>query len=550
MPPWCRRIAGDGPTLLLAPHAGLCTRDLLAGDAAGALRGNDLFTDDVASLLAARLDATLVVNPEVDRNELDLNRVSEVVARAPWLLEVLREELERILARHPVAQLLIVHGWHVVDPRCDVGIGVRLTGAAEAASRAGRLTVSPCYVDGVLERLRVAGEDLGIRTTYGERWPAAHRNNVMQIFRRHPRAGGEPLDHALATLAASGRIEAVQLELGAPLRWPGAWRERFVAAAAAAFGAPRATASRGPSFPSRASAPAAGALAHGAGDARSGSWEAAGAAEPRGVALQAFDLHAGDEGLGIVVGVGAMSPDELGARLLLLPGGQRVLLFTGHERIGRRPPGTVGGLAVRSCAGGFAVQFMGPVLELPDASRYFRHERAQREAALVDLRLDLRFAARDGVPYGCVEGTAELDDGRAWRIAAHGFTDPVLARGIQGAARTLRLTASFGAALGVTAMLASDATGSLVRWSTERGATSLAARAGDALPRIEPGRLPAPFSVGTDGGPWLHVVPRSHVTILRPSAARTYARVTFGAVTCELADGRVGGGFYEHGEAA
>lgn len=529
LPPWCRSVSGDGPTLVVAPHGGTCTRDLLAAATAGALRGNDLYTEEVALRLAERLGGSLIANPEIDRNELDLNRISEVAEGAPWFLDLLRCELERILARHPVAQLLIVHGWHVIQPRCDVGIGARLAHGALAAQSAARLTVSPAYVRDVLERLREAGEELGIRTTYGERWPAAHRNNVMQIFRRERLTPASP--HPLAALAAGGRIEAVQIELGVPLRWPGPWRERFLRSAAAAFGEPpRSVATRGVASGTVASARAEGR-----------------AAAPRGFSLQAYDLAAGGDGLGIVVGLGAMSPDELGARLLLLPGGQRMLLYTGHERIGRGAAGTVGGLEVRPCAGGFVVRFRGPVLDVADASRYFRHEPAQREAAIVELELDVRFLAVGDGSYGCVEGVARFGE-RTWGIGAHGFTEPVLARMAPAASGTVRLTASFGAELGVAATLAPGPGNSIVRCLTASGWSTHTAETDAALPAIRAGRLPEPFAIQTGDGPRVLCTPRSHVTILRPAGEGAHARITFGAATFELADGRVGGGFYEHGE--
>jgi len=533
LPPWCRRIAGDGSTLVVAPHGGLCGRDLVA-PGAGGLRGNDLYTDEIAGALADRLGGSLIVNAAVDRNDLDLNRISEVAERAPWFLELLQAELERILARHPVAQLLVVHGWHVVDPRCDLGIGMRLTAGDDAAAHAARLTVSPAYAAGALEQLRDVGAAHGIRATFGERWPAAHRNNVMQLFRRGRRSGEEGPRHPLAALASAGRVEAVQVELGAPLRWPGPWRERFLLTAEAAFGGA-----------SRASVREAGAPATDAVDR-----PASAGAAPVAVALQALDTAAGEHGLGVVVGLGPMSRDELGARLLLLPGGQRLLLFTGHERIGRRAPGSVGGLAVRACDDGFAVRFRGPVLDVPDACRYFRNEGAQREATVVELELELRFAAHDGGSYGRVEGVARLAGGESWKVGTHGFTDPVLARGAASAARRVRLTASFGAGLGVAATLAASSAESSVQCLTHGAATTHAMHGGCALPTIEPGRLPAPFVIDSVDGPRVTCTPRSHVTILRPAGEGAFTRVTFGAASCTLSDGRDGGGFYEHGEGA
>jgi hypothetical protein len=85
---------------------------------------------------------------------------------------------------------------------------------------------------------------------------------------------------------------------------------------------------------------------------------------------------------------------------------------------------------------------------------------------------------------------------------------------------------------------------------TNGGATTHATHGGCALPAIEPGRLPAPFVIEAVDGPRVTCTPRSHVTILRPAGEGAYTQVTFGAAICTLSDGRVGGGFYEHGEGA
>ncbi|MEW6268646.1 MAG: hypothetical protein AB1689_05035, partial [Thermodesulfobacteriota bacterium] len=369
-----------------------------------------------------------------------------------------------------------------------------------------------------------------IRTTFGERWPAAHPNNVMQLFRRAPRTSNGSGPAALAALAASGRTHAVQLELGAPLRFPGAWRERFLVAAVATFGR-------------RASVRD---LRGDAADELAGPLPRASAAGPsRGVALQAHDPSASGDGLGIVAGVGPLGGDEIGGRLLLLPGGQRLLLFTGHGR--RRDDGRLvtGGLEAVAFDGTTEVRFRGPLLDIPDGALYFRDEAAQLAARVRDAEVELRFAARGDGGFGTVAGRVRLDD-TVLRVDAQGFTDPVLARfapdhpGVR-----LRLTASFGADLGLVADLA-----------PEPGAASLAARGaadraplafdGDVvLPDVPPARLAAPFRLPLRGGGALRCAPRAHVTILRALRPGLFARVTFGVASYALGE-RLGSGFYEH----
>jgi hypothetical protein len=531
-PSWCTFVARGGPTLVIAPHGGLSARDLLAAETAGTLRGNDLHTAAVAADLAERLDGSLIANVAVDRNELDLNRIDEVAAAAGWFFDLMAEQVERLLARHPVAQVLVVHGWHVVQPRCDVGVGARLERAADAHAAAPRLTVAPEHVCGALDRLRLTGERHGIHTTFGERWPGAHRNNVLQLFRR--RSPVAPGAHALARLAASGRVQAVQLELGTPLRWPGPWRERFLAAASEAL-----------ALPGRAGTEAA----HRAPSARDARARADDAVPPvRASALQAHDPASGRDGLGIVVGLGPISRDELGARLLLFPGGQRMLLFTGHARIATGS-GRVGGLVVERGDDRLAVRFRGPVLDVPDASRYFRDEAAQLDAGLLDLDLTLCWRGTAGGAFGAVEGRARLGDA-TWDVATHGFTDPVLGRPAPAGRGGLRLTAALAApgeaASGLLAELGAD--GGVLR---ELGAAGEALRESAAVPSFTPpaatpGVLVAPFTVPLGDGRELLCEPRGHVTILRPAGAGSFARITFGSAGFAFAGGRCGTGFYEH----
>jgi hypothetical protein len=541
LPSWCRSVPARGPALVIAPHGGLCARDLLAPDPAASLRGNDLHTGELAELLAERLDASLVANVASDRNDLDLNRVDEVLARAPWFLDTIAEHLERIVARHGRALVLIVHGWQIVQPRCDVGVGARLADARDAAGRAARLTVSTEFVAGTLEALRAATATRGVHTTYGLRWPAQHPNNVMRLFRRVPDAA--PASHGaqrIAALATSGLVEAVQLELGAPLRYPGPWRERFLDAAGVAFA--------GWPGQGRAAVASRAAVAGTEDDARAPRAPGARVAPPRGAALQAFDAAAGAHGLGIVVGLGAMSPRELGARLLLLPGGQRMLLFTGHERIGSGTDDRVGGLEARPCAGGLTVRFRGPVLDVPDASRHFREEAVQLAARVVELALDLRFAGQGETGYGRVTGEARVA-GTVWRIDTHGFTEPVLARPV-AASGSLRLTASFGEALGVTAEIAAPPHGARLRYLTPDGAREHTVVAPTEPDVVVPGRLADAFELRTHDGPVLRCTPLGHTTIRRPGPGGRAMHVTFGAARFDLDGGEQGGGFYEHGVPA
>jgi N-formylglutamate amidohydrolase len=122
LPDWCRIRRGAGPLVLVAPHGGRRASDELCQPNGRRLKINDLHTAELAEELAERLDASLLANCALDRNELDLNRVSAIARSAPWFLAELGELVSSALERHPVVEVVVVHGWHVVQPKCDVGI--------------------------------------------------------------------------------------------------------------------------------------------------------------------------------------------------------------------------------------------------------------------------------------------------------------------------------------------------------------------------------------------------------------------------------------------
>src|SRR5512147_139569 len=114
-PAWCRWRQGTSAVLVVAPHGG--RREPLTHAGAHRTRKvNDLYTADLAEELAGALGASLIVNSAVDRNHLDLNRISQVAARAEWFLELIEALVGEILARHDRAELLFVHGWNVIQP--------------------------------------------------------------------------------------------------------------------------------------------------------------------------------------------------------------------------------------------------------------------------------------------------------------------------------------------------------------------------------------------------------------------------------------------------
>ena len=69
-------IPGSIPLVLVAPHGG--RRDPVRHPwSRGRVKVNDLHTPDLARDLATRTGAAALINASLDRNDVDLNRVSE-----------------------------------------------------------------------------------------------------------------------------------------------------------------------------------------------------------------------------------------------------------------------------------------------------------------------------------------------------------------------------------------------------------------------------------------------------------------------------------------
>src|SRR5271163_1083201 len=102
--PWLEVIEGAAPILLIAPHGGH------AGAASLSTlhpKVNDLETAAITRDLAQRLGAAALINAGMDRNEIDCNRLSQLGARAPWMLDLIADRATRIVDRHGRATVLL-----------------------------------------------------------------------------------------------------------------------------------------------------------------------------------------------------------------------------------------------------------------------------------------------------------------------------------------------------------------------------------------------------------------------------------------------------------
>lgn len=385
-------LPGESPLVLVAPHGG--RRDAVRRPwISGQLKVNDLHTAALTTELAALTGGTALVNAVADRNDVDLNRIGETYERAPEFLEHLQEALESTLARHGRATLLTVHGWNVVQPVVDVGLGCRPGADPFAVGRGA--AVSPAFAETAVRRLVDACGARGIGATVGARYPARNRENLLQLFTPRYRDDPRPLIAALAGLAP--RVEAMQLELGIALRWPGPWRERFIDACRAVLrdltdpGAPD-------SAPRAMRDPVGGARV---------------APVTRRFEFTSPTL------------CGLVGLDAPGGRMLLFPPRGGLALFTG-ERTGGERAASVGALDLERGERGLGLRFRGPLLTFPDTTPFLDLETGLASADLVDAEVEIDFTADEPGPtggaFGQVRGRAVVA-GASWPLTGHGFAE-------------------------------------------------------------------------------------------------------------------------------
>src|SRR5579863_1102105 len=160
---WLEVIDSDSPLLLIAPHGGRAearTRSMLNP------KVNDLHTADITRGLATRLGASALINVAMDRNRLDCNRLSQIVERAPWLLEMIANRVDAIVATYGRVTVLLIHGWNIIEPRVDFGLGLRHSGGELRPP--GSACVSACddFINGPLAGLADRLHGIGIKPTY------------------------------------------------------------------------------------------------------------------------------------------------------------------------------------------------------------------------------------------------------------------------------------------------------------------------------------------------------------------------------------------------
>lgn len=451
LPTWMRFITGEAPIVFVAPHGG---RRPVNAPIRDSIKVNDLYTAELTSELAARTQGYALINQALDRNEIDLNRISQVRARATWFLEALVELLSSLAERHDEVRVFFVHGWNVVQPVCDLGMGLKQRGEQIVpASKYAAPTLSPEFFNSVVVPFQTTALAAGLDVAIGRRYPAADKENVMQLFSARFATDQSLLIQSLAELSVQRKIEALQLELGVGLRWPGAERERFVEifCQTLANGASPTQNKQEVEFPPLPSTVlktitkphlngSSALLSHSAERTR-------------------FGLHFHDplSGLGIMGGVECGGgAHTYSGRLMLSLGGTEMALFTGEDAA-RHESGhiQVGGLVWRGEPDGFSITYQGPVMRFSHPQAFIRLEEglAASWVELADVRLRLTIPFQfDGAPpplfLAHLLGEVRLRDGER-RIDAWGFLDTLKAEEAGRLSPRRLVSLPFGRDLGV-----------------------------------------------------------------------------------------------------
>ena len=430
-------------------------------------------------------------------------------------MDLIDSLLAQILRRHATAEILFIHGWNIVQSKCDVGVGARLSDDGAARRPPTALTVSPQYISHRLQPFSELCQQANIRVVYGERYPARHPNNVVQLFRHAATAEGR---HQ-TPWPYQDRLQAVQLELGIPIRWPGVMRDRFVAATVRAF------------------QPARDRRVARARSMREAERETL----PAPIGLQFYDATCR---LGLTSRIESnRSRTTVSGRLLVFSGANRIALFTGEDRGANHLPS--GGPHFSRCERGFRLTFDGPLLELNDGRRYIELEDAFAASLLRPTSIDLTF--RPGIlpNYGAIEGTVRVG-ARTLTIQTYAFSDTaVLHRSPHRQETETTLTASLGRELALRTCSGGNGRPETVIQITADGETPLPSP-GVVVSLDSDQVTPQRFVVTTLGEDALVATPLSRMAIIRPAGKGHYARVTLGVAQFTWGTKRSGFGFYEY----
>lgn len=489
VPDWLELREGRRPVVLVAPHGGRRRRAIRRGDSV-----NDLHTGEITLELAARLDAHAIVNHCLDRNDIDLNRISHLIERAPQVLALLGAAVEAALQDGAVPLVLFVHGWNMVVPCCDIGIGLRRRGGLVTGRHP---ILSRTRYEGTIARIEAELAARGVASAIGRRYTASGRDNAAQLFSGRYAGHEDPAVAAFAEMSLEGRADAAQLELGIPLRWPGPARAALLDGLVAALEA---------DIPAK--------------PVRRKEWNLAPAVQPNGDehARTGFALQAVLDAEGSVAmfgGVEATGARSLASRLCVLGTDGTMMLLVGEgDWDGNPDVFAMDGLLWRVHESGARIELTlrGPMIRYRTHEAYLDLEEGLSASDLVDGDVALRFDA-DSTGHGRLTGRLRCGELQL-DVDAAAFLDRGSHRGPDARERIRVLTARPG---GVPTVMRSDAGAGLEH-------------------HREAGALGVIRSSGAGCGGLLQAEIVARVPVWRPVADGVFSRWTFGVVRCRFDD--------------
>jgi hypothetical protein len=449
LPSWMTYIEGETPIVFVAPHGGRRSADASILDN---IKVNDLYTADLTTELATVTRGYALINHSLDRNELDLNRISQVRTHAPWFLAALVELLSSLVERHGAARVFFIHGWNVVQPVCDLGIGLKQHGTKIVPVGKAAPTLNAQFFTDVLLPFRTVALAEGIDVALGRRYPAADKNNVMQLFSARFAEDQSPLIRTLAGLSAQGKINAVQCELGVGLRWPGSERERFVEVFCRTLGNHLSPSDiRAQNFSTLSLPPSSPPVtAH----HNTFPLPLRRASEPLRLGLHFHDTASG---LGLMGGIECdpAEPTHSG-RLLLFLGGTEMILFTGEDEATTDPNSVrVSGLVWQNQPHGFSISYRGTVMRFSHPQAFIRLEEGLAASWIEPAEITLSLTLPSPLPMPSaplflarLRGEVRLCD-RQHTIDAWGFLDMLKAEETGRLMPRRLLSLPFGPDLGI-----------------------------------------------------------------------------------------------------
>jgi hypothetical protein len=389
---WLEVVRGGSSVLLIAPHGG---RAGAAAEAKLHPKINDLETAAISRTLARRLDATALINCGMDRNELDCNRLGQLAARTPWLLEMIADEVTKIVSRCGRAIVLLIHGWNIIEPRVDFGFGLKATATGLCPTPGAHVSASNDFICGPASELASRLRAAGIIPTFGLRYPGGAAQNLLQVFTPRHLTSENPAVRRLALLAREGQIDAAQLELSVTLRLPGPARDKALEAITYTFNGAGQRSKVAASIEIVRQREAAPRKMTKGSDA-----------PPLRIGVEFYDPVARLGGIASF----DFGPNAAGGRIMMLFEGRRVALFTGEggaTRSGSRI--SLGPLSFDGGAEHSRLQFKGPAVIVDDGTAYLSVEGALAEGRLdPEMEIDATLGLQATTDFG--ELMAKLEE--------------------------------------------------------------------------------------------------------------------------------------------